>query len=158
METQVAEADPLEVLHEGAPDGAADEAPLDAAAQKGIQALAGDIAAQLLPDLIKRLVSAGVEQLTDEGLHKLGADVEVPGDLDGVVAEDEPRVRREISRLLRKEMREFVAGTTVSQEIHRLLSSVTFEIKTEIRLRPTDDTTPRVRSRVRLKRTDSDPR
>ena len=126
--------------------------PLDADAEAGIQRMARALAAQLLPGLVKRIVSTGVEHLTDEALRKLGADVEVPGEIEGVDAENAPRVRREITRLLGKEIRDVVGSNVVSQEIQRLMTSVTFEIKTEIRLRPVEESAPRVRSRVRLKR------
>ncbi len=134
-------------------DGFSDELPLDEEAQEGVRKLARSMAAQVLPALIKRAISASAEQLADEGLRRVGAEVPLPGELASVVSERTQTVRGELSRLMAREIRELVSGATVSQEIQRLLTSVTFEIKTEIRLRPNEEAVrPSVRSRVRVKR------
>lgn len=136
-----------------------DELPLDDEAQESVHRLARSLAAQVLPGLIKRAISASAEQLAEEGLRRVGAEVPVPGELAGVVADRASTVRGELSRLMAREIRELVSGATVSQEIQRLLTSVTFEIKTEIRLRPNEDAVrPSVHSRVRVKRTPDDER
>jgi hypothetical protein len=136
-----------------------EELPLDDETQEGVRKLARSMAAQVLPALIKRAISASAEQLADEGLRRVGAEVPVPGELASAVAERAQTVRGELSRLMAREIRELVSGATVSQEIQRLLTSVTFEIKTEIRLRPNEEAVrPSVHSRVRVKRSSDDDR
>lgn len=146
-------------LDRSAPLELPDDLPLDDEAREGVRKLARSMAAQILPALIKRALTAGAEQLADEGLRRVGAEVAVPGELAGVVADRAHAFRGELSRLMAREIRELVSGNTVSQEIQKLLTSVTFEIKTEIRLRPNEDAVaPSVRSRVRVKRTPDDER
>ena len=62
-------------------------------------------------------------------------------------------------RVFAREIRDFLEHTNFSDEIARVLTTLSFEIKTEVRFVPNDSrlgATPDIRARVRVKKNESD--
>jgi hypothetical protein len=122
---------------------------------------------QLVPDLVKKTFAAGMGAVfqTEEGIRRLARESlpEVAGYIassaDGAkdrVADAKDRVFDVIAR----ETREFLSNLNVSEEIAKILTTLSFEIKTEIRFIPNSErftgAEPDVKASVRLKRAERD--
>jgi hypothetical protein len=137
----------------------------------------------ILPGLIRRGIEKGIEA----GLHTIERSVETTGAVRGVFSEvkmprdvanavgralTEAKLPREIAsavfnqfdetkndvlRIVAGEVRDFLEATDLASEIKAALTSLSFEIRTEVRFIPNDAGTgvkPEVRARSRIKRAD----
>jgi len=108
----------------------------------------------ILPSVIKRTVSTGVgaAQMTEDVIRGVVGDVKLPREAVGYIAEMADHTRKEIVRVAAREFREFLESANLTEEIARLLTTVSFEVRTEIRFIPNDQALkPNVRSSVRMK-------
>lgn len=108
----------------------------------------------LLPTMIKRTVSTGVgaAQLTEDMLRGMVGELKLPREAVGYIVEVADNTRKEVVRVAAREFREFLESANLTEELVRLLTSVSFEVRTEVRFVPTDQKLkPSVRSHVRVK-------
>lgn len=108
----------------------------------------------ILPSVIKRTVSTGVgaAQMTEDVIRGVVGEVKLPREAVGYIAEMADHTRKEIVRVAAREFREFLETANLTEEIARLLTTVSFEVRTEIRFIPNDQALkPNVRSSVRMK-------
>jgi hypothetical protein len=111
----------------------------------------------LIPDLVKKTFYAGVGAVltTEEGLRKIAKDVSLPKDVAGYLATTASSTKDEILRIVAGEIREFLQSVNLSEEIAKMLTTLSFEVKTEIRFIPNDQkygVQPDVKATVALKR------
>jgi hypothetical protein len=114
----------------------------------------------ILPSVIKRTVSTGVgaAQMTEDVIRGVVGDVKLPREAVAYIAEMADHTRREIVRVAAREFREFLETANLTEEIARLLTTVSFEVRTEIRFIPNDQALkPNVRSSVRMKGPSGEP-
>ncbi len=113
---------------------------------------------QLLPDIVKRTFYAGVGAVfsTEEGIRKIASDFHLPKDVANYLIQQAATSKDELFRIVAKELRAFLETVNLNQELQKLLTSLSFEIKTEIRFIPNDESVggvkPDVKKQVAVKR------
>jgi hypothetical protein len=113
----------------------------------------------LVPELVKKTFAAGMGAVfsTEEGIRKIAREVSLP-DVVGYVASSADGAKDKVFEIVARETRDFLANLNLTEEIAKLLTTLSFEIKTEIRFIPNSErligSEPDVKASVRLKRTD----
>lgn len=116
---------------------------------------------QLVPDLVRRTFTAGLGAVfsTEEGIRKVTRELQLPN-VAGYLADTADNTKDKVLEIVAREVREFLSHVNLSDEIARLLTTLSFEIKTEIRFIPNSErytgVDPDVKAQVRLKRADKD--
>ncbi len=119
---------------------------------------------KLIPDVFRRAVYAGATALftTEEGIRRLAAEFQLPRDVAAYLMTQATSSKDEILRIIGQEVRRFLETVNLSGELQKLLTSLSFEIKTEIRFIPNDEAVgktnvkPDVKNRVTVKRSKDD--
>lgn len=112
----------------------------------------------LVPELVKKTFAAGMGAVfsTEEGIRKLARE-SLP-ELAGTVGGMADGAKDKVFEVIARETREFLSQLNVSEEIAKILTTLSFEIKTEIRFIPNSErftgSEPDVKASVRLKRND----
>lgn len=112
----------------------------------------------LVPELVKKTFAAGMGAVfsTEEGIRKLAKE-SLP-DMAGYLAEKGDGAKDRVFEIIARETREFLGNLNLTDEIAKILTTLSFEIKTEIRFIPNSErltgTEPDVKASVRLKRND----
>ena len=115
---------------------------------------------QLVPDLVKKTFAAGMGAVfsTEEGIRRLARE-SLP-DIAGSIASSADGAKDKVFEVIARETREFLSNLNVSEEIAKILTTLSFEIKTEIRFIPNSErfvgAEPDVKASVRLKRAERD--
>ena len=115
----------------------------------------------LVPELVKKTFAAGMGAVfqTEEGIRKLARDVSLTN-AAGYIAHSADGAKDKVMEVIARETREFLANLNVTEEIAKLLTTLSFEIKTEIRFIPNSErmigSEPDVKASVRLKRAGED--
>jgi hypothetical protein len=111
---------------------------------------------RLLPELIKRALEAGLGTLskTDETLRGIVGEMKLPKEIAGYIFEQIDETKNGMLRIVAKEMRDFLEHTELAEEMRKVLTSLSFEIKTEIRFIPNDSAVvrPEVKATVTTRR------
>ncbi len=113
---------------------------------------------RIVPEIIKRIVEAGYEKLTEgpENVRRAVGDLKLPKEAIGVIFSQLEETKNGLYRAVAREVRDFLENTNISEELTRALTTLSFEIKTEVRFIPNDSRTrppvPDVRSKVSVKR------
>ena len=119
----------------------------------------------LVPDLVKRTFYAGLGAVftTEEGIRKLATEFSLPKDVASYLINSAQSTKDELFRIVAKEMREFLENMNLGNEIAKILTTLSFEIKTEIRFIPNDEAVggalpvkPNIKPKVTIKRTKPD--
>lgn len=114
----------------------------------------------MIPEMVKRTFAAGLGALftTEEGIRRLTKELSLPREVAGYLANTAGDAKDELLRIIAREVREFLESVNLSEEIAKMLTMLSFEVKTEIRFIPNDDQyggiKPDVRARVGIKRTE----
>ncbi|HEX7672077.1 MAG TPA: hypothetical protein VF395_20925, partial [Polyangiaceae bacterium] len=116
---------------------------------------------RLLPELIKRLLETGFEKLVEapENARNLVSELKLPKEILTVLLSQLDETKTGLYRVVARETRDFLEHTNFAEELARVLTTLSFEIKTEVRFIPNDSrlgATPDVRARVRVKKADSE--
>lgn len=112
----------------------------------------------LVPELVKKTFAAGMGAVfsTEEGIRRLAKE-SLP-DAVGYIASSADGAKDKVFEVIARETREFLSNLNISEEIAKILTTLSFEIKTEIRFIPNSErftgAEPDVKASVRLKRTD----
>ena len=117
---------------------------------------------QLVPDLVKKTFAAGMGAVftTEEGIRRVvgGARESLP-EVAGYLASSADGAKDKVFEIVARETREFLANLNLTEEIAKILTTLSFEIKTEIRFIPNSErmtgAEPDVKASVRLKRNDA---
>jgi hypothetical protein len=113
----------------------------------------------LVPELVKKTFSAGMGAVfsTEEGIRRLAREVSLP-DVAGYIASSADGAKDKVWEVIARETREFLANLNLTEEIAKILTTLSFEIKTEVRFIPNSErfagAEPDVKASVRLKRND----
>ncbi len=116
---------------------------------------------RLVPELVRKTFAAGLGAVfsTEEGIRKIARE-SLP-DAVGYIASSADGAKDKVFEVIARETREFLSNLNVSEEIAKILTTLSFEIKTEIRFIPNSDrfvgAEPDVKASVRLKRQDEKP-
>ena len=113
---------------------------------------------RLVPELVRKTFAAGLGAVfsTEEGIRKIARE-SLP-EMAGYIASSADGAKDKVFDVIARETREFLASLNVSEEIAKILTTLSFEIKTEIRFIPNSErfigAEPDVKASVRLKRAD----
>lgn len=112
----------------------------------------------IVPDILKRTLVSGVGSvLSEEGIRSILADKKLPKETLNFLVGQADTMRREVLRIISREIRIFLENMDFGGEIAKILTTLSFEIKTEIRFVPNDASLrPELRNRVSVKRADRD--
>jgi hypothetical protein len=115
----------------------------------------------LVPELVKKTFAAGMGAVfsTEEGIRRIAREVSLP-DVAGYIASSADGAKDKVFEVIARETREFLSNLNLTEELAKLLTTLSFEIKTEIRFIPNSErftgAEPDVKASVRLKRADKD--
>ena len=105
-----------------------------------------------LTDMIRRAVVSGVQAVfhSEEGRRSLVSAL-MPRELLNTALGAVDTTKREAVAMIGREMQQFLSSLNVGDELTKILTSVSFELKTEVRFIPNEDGTLRssVKSSVR---------
>ncbi len=119
---------------------------------EGVKRMVGSIVESILPDLLKRVVASGADAISEESVQELIDDIPLPKE-DETFGGPSSGIRKEFRRVLTAEIQRFLQTINVSGEMRKLLTSMTFEIRTEIRFKPSEEgLEPSIKNKVRVKR------
>jgi len=114
----------------------------------------------LLRDALRKAVEKGIEagvgtlRSADSALRGVTQDGRLPKELIGYVFASVDETKNALVRGVANEVRDFLEATDIAGEFYRALTSLSFEVKTEIRFIPNDagGVRPQVRARAVQKR------
>ncbi len=103
----------------------------------------------IVPDIVRR----GVDGLiSEDGIRSVVKERGLPREAVGFILGQVDATKREVVRIVSKEIRMFLENVDLGGELTKILTSVSFEIRTEVRFIPNDAAPkPNVRSRVRVR-------
>lgn len=114
---------------------------------------------RILPELIKRIVEAGYEKISEgpENVREFVREMKLPKEVLALLLAQIDETKNGLYRVVAKEIRDFLEHTNFSEEMAKVLTMLSFEIKTEVRFIPNDERLgappkPEVRSKVKVKR------
>jgi hypothetical protein len=116
---------------------------------------------RLLPELIKRILETGFEKLVEapENARNLVQEMRLPKEILSLLLAQLDETKNGLYRVVARETRDFLEHTNLAEEVARVLTTLSFEVKMEVRFIPNDSrlgATPDVRSRVRVKKAEGD--
>lgn len=105
-------------------------------ASRLIRALEG-----IMPDVVKRTLSAGVEGLAtgEERIRATISEGEFPKEALGLVLRYADLTKRELLRLISREIRHFLEDMDFGGEIAKILTSLSLEARMQVRFIPNED-------------------
>ena len=109
----------------------------------------------LLRDAIRRGLEKGIGTLrgTDSALRDLVSDVKLPKEVVAYLFSQVDETKNAMVRGVAREVRDFLEATDLARELQQALTSLSFEIKTEIRFIPNEaGVKPQVKARITPKR------
>jgi hypothetical protein len=114
----------------------------------------------VLRDTLKKAVEKGIEagigtlRSADSALRGVTLDGKLPKELIGYVFATVDETKNATVRVVAKEVRDFLEATDIAGEFYKALTSLSFEVKTEVRFIPNDagGIRPQVRARAVQKR------
>lgn len=114
----------------------------------------------VLRDTLRKAVERGIEagvgtlRSADSALRGVTQDGKLPKELIGYVFASVDETKNALVRGVAKEVRDFLEATDIAGEFYRALTSLSFEVKTEIRFIPNDagGVRPQVKARAVQKR------
>lgn len=114
-----------------------------------------------VPELVKKAFAAGMGAVftTEEGIRRITKEMPLPKDVAGYLVNTASTTKDEFFRIVAGEVRQFLQTVNLSEEIAKMLTTLSFEVKTEIRFIPNDQkyggVEPDVKANVRLKRNEA---
>ena len=115
---------------------------------------------KLLPEVVRRAINAGTSAVTstEDGIRKLVSDFNLPRDVSAYLLMQASTSKDEVLRIIGHEVRGFLETVNLSGELQKLLTSLSFEIKTEIRFIPNSESVvkPDIKNKVAVKRRDQE--
>ena len=106
----------------------------------------------LVPGLLKRVAVSGVGNLlmNEDGLRAmLSENKKLPKEAVGLLVGQADVMRREVLRIISREIRIFLENMDLGGEVAKILTSVSFEVKTEVRFIPNDQAVGSKKDRAR---------
>jgi hypothetical protein len=112
----------------------------------------------LIPEIVRRafLTGLGAVFLTEDSVRRAVTDLSLPKDAVDAVIDRLGHSKDQVVETISRELRAFLDRIDIHAEVQKLLTSLTFEIKTEIRFIPNDDRVkPKMDTKFRIKRSES---
>ncbi len=115
-----------------------------------------------VPELVRKTFAAGMGAVftTEEGLRKVAKEIPFPKDVASYVTSTAGDAKDEVMKAVAREVGDFLQTVNFSEEIAKMLTMLSFEVKTEIRFIPNDEkyggVEPDIKASVRLKKEGED--
>ena len=77
--------------------------------------------------------------MSEDGLRQTLSDLKMPKELIQHILQQADHTKRELIQTIARELREFLEVSNFYEEVQRILTSLSFEIRTQIRLVPNDE-------------------
>ena len=113
----------------------------------------------LVSEIVRKAINvgSGVVENTEEHVRRVLSDIPVPKEVGDRVAHKLDEYKGELFRIVKQEVHEFLDEIDLGAEMQKMLTSLSFEIVTEIRFIPNEKGTgaavrPDVQSKVTLKK------
>ncbi len=114
---------------------------------------------RLLPEVVKRLVEAGYKNISEgpDNVRELVRDMKLPKEALALMLTQVDETKNGLYRVVAKEIRDFLEHTNFAEEMAKVLTTLSFEIKTEVRFIPNDakpgsPPKPDVKAKVSIKK------
>lgn len=118
----------------------------------------------VIPELIKKAVIGGVDRASEarDRLSGLLGETKLPKEFADAIFSQIDETKNDLFRMVAKEIRGFLEAVDFQRELQKLLTTVSFEIKTEIRFIPNDAAPdqlgrPEVKAGMKVKRQEEPP-
>jgi len=115
-------------------------------------------------EVIRRVLETGYEKLSGgpENVREFVREMKLPKEALGVLLGQLDETKTGVYRVVAKEVRDFLEHTNLAEELSKMLTTLSFEIKTEVRFIPNDARpgsrpVPDVRSKLNVKRSSRPP-
>jgi len=91
-----------------------------------------------VPEFVRKVAVAGLGALfmTEEGIRSLAGQLKLPKEMLGYIVGQAEKTKDDVSRVVTEEVRRFLQSDKLREEFLKLLSSMTIEVKAEVRLKP----------------------
>jgi len=94
---------------------------------------------RVMPEPIKRRIEAVVEGMLRDGrLKGLVGDLKIPKEIASHIVSQVDETKRATLEVIGRETRLFLERTSLADELARLLTQVSFEVRTQVRFLPRD--------------------
>ncbi len=95
---------------------------------------------RLLREGVRKAVEKGVEQITEtpDNVRQFVHDLKLPREVASLMFQQIDETKNGLYRAVAREIRDFLEQTNVTEEFVKALTTLSFEIKTEIRFIPND--------------------
>ncbi|MBW2261568.1 MAG: hypothetical protein JRG91_06300 [Deltaproteobacteria bacterium] len=106
---------------------------------------------KLMPEILRRGVESGMDTFlrSDRGVRKAISDLKLHRELTNYFFHQVDETKNSALRVIAREVREFLENTDLDEALRSVLTSLAFEIRTEVRFVPVDGTVkPQVKSAV----------
>ncbi len=111
---------------------------------------------EYVPDIVKRTLLGGLGAVfaTEEGIRKFVQESHLPKEVAAYLMDQAQATKKELYRIIGGEIREWLERVDLERVLLRILTSVTFEITTQVRLVPNEAglVKPEIKPRVKVKR------
>lgn len=112
---------------------------------------------RLIPEIVKKILEAGYEKLTEgpENVKTLVSELKLPKEALGVLLSQLDETKNGLYRVVAREVRDFLEQTNFAEELAKALTTLSFEIRTEVRFIPNDSrmrASPEVKTKVQVRR------
>ena len=110
--------------------------------------------AGFVPEFMRKVAVAGLGALfmTEEGLRSMAGQLKLPKEMLGYILGQAEKTKDEVGRAVSEELRRFLQSEKLRDEVLKLLSGMTVEVKAQIRLVPAepDDKHEPLRTKVAI--------
>ncbi len=96
--------------------------------------------AGFVPEFMRKVAVAGLGALfmTEEGLRAMAGQLKLPKEVLGYILGQAEKTKDEVGRVVSEELRRFLQSEKLRDEVLKLLSGMTVEVKAQIRLVPAE--------------------
>jgi len=111
---------------------------------------------EYVPDIVKRTLLGGLGAVfaTEEGIRKFVQEAHLPKEAAAYLLDQAQATKKELYRIIGGELREWLERVDLERVLLRILTSVTFEITTQVRLVPNEAglVKPEIKPRIKVRR------
>jgi hypothetical protein len=93
-----------------------------------------------VPEFMRKVAVAGLGAffMTEEGIRSLAGQLKLPKEVLGYILGQAEKTKDEVGRVISEELRRFLQSEKLREELLKLVSGMTIEVKAQIRLVPNE--------------------
>jgi hypothetical protein len=97
--------------------------------------------AGFVPEFVRKVAVAGMGALfmTEEGIRSLAGQLKLPKEVLGYILGQAEKTKDEVGRVVSEELRRFLQSEKLRDELLKVVSGMTIEVKAQIRLVPHEE-------------------